>query len=189
MTTCLRTLPFAALTLFVASTALAQHSAMPAGMTHDEHMAQMKKDAEMKDHGNAAMGFDQDKTTHHFTMNADGGVIDVAAKDAADQVSIGQVRQHLQEIAVAFKQGDFGKPQATHSELPPGVPVMQRLKEAITYTYYQTAGGGIVRIYTTNPEARAAIHEFLMYQVRAHKTGDPLTPPGSTAAMSQQGHQ
>jgi uncharacterized protein (DUF433 family) len=89
----------------------------------------------MKDHGNAAMGFNQDKTTHHFTMNVDGGAIDVAANDAADQASIGQVRQHLQEIAVAFKRGDFGKPQATHSELPPGVPVMQRLKDAITYTY------------------------------------------------------
>ena len=184
-----RVLTAAALACAFASTVSAQHSAMPAGLTHEQHMAQMKKDAEMKDHGNAAMGFDQDKTTHHFTMNADGGAIDVAANDAADQASIGQVRRHLQEIAVAFKEGDFGKPQATHGELPPGVPVMQRLKDAITYTYYQTAGGGIVRIYTTNPDARAAVHEFLMYQVREHKTGDPLTPPGSSAAMSQQGHQ
>ena len=41
--------------------------------------------------------------------------------------------------------------------------MMQRLKDAITYTYYRTAGGVIVCIYTTNPEARAAVHEFLMY--------------------------
>jgi len=178
----------AGLALLVVSAASAQHSAMPAGMTHEQHMAQMKKDAEMKDHGNAAMGFDQDKTTHHFTMNADGGAIEVSAKEAGDQASIGQVRRHLQEIAVAFKQGDFGKPQATHSELPPGVPVMQRLKDAITYTYYETVGGGIVRIYTPNPEARAAVYEFLSYQVREHQTGDPLTPPGASAAASQ-GHQ
>lgn len=189
MTSSPRVLTAAALACLFASTVSAQHSAMPAGMTHEQHMAQMKKDAEMKAHGNAAMGFDQDKTTHHFTMNADGGEIDVAANDAADQDSIGQVRQHLQEIAVAFKQGDFGKPQATHGELPPGALVMQRLKDAITYTYYQTAGGGIVRIYTTNPEARAAVHEFLTYQVGEHKTSDPLTPPGSSTAMSQHGHQ
>jgi hypothetical protein len=28
---------------------------MPAGMSHEEHVAQMKKDAEMKQHGNVAM--------------------------------------------------------------------------------------------------------------------------------------
>jgi ubiquinone/menaquinone biosynthesis C-methylase UbiE len=141
----------------------------------------------MKQHGNVAMGFDQDKTTHHFTMSAEGGAIDVAANDGADQASIAQVRQHLREIAVAFKQGDFGKPQATHSELPPGVPVMQRLRDAITYTYYETVGGGIVRIHTANPEALAAVHEFLSYQVREHKTGDPIAP-GSAAAATH-GHQ
>ena len=84
-------------------------------MTHEEHMAQMKKDAEMKRAGDAAMGFDQDKTTHHFTMTAEGGAIAVAANDAAYQASIGQVRRHLQEIAVAFKRGDFVKPLETHS--------------------------------------------------------------------------
>lgn len=184
-----RVLTAAAFALAFASTVSAQHSAMPAGMTHEQHMEQMKKDAEMKQHANAAMGFDQDSTTHHFTMNADGGAIDVSAKDRADQTSLGQIRSHLQEIAVAFKQGDFGKPLATHSELPPGVPVMQRLKDAITYTYYETVGGGIVRIYTANPEALAAIHEFIGYQVREHKTGDPETPPGSSATMAEHGHQ
>jgi ubiquinone/menaquinone biosynthesis C-methylase UbiE len=189
MTSSPRVLTAAALALAFASTVSAQHSAMPAGMTHEQHMEQMKKDAEMKQHGNVAMGFDQEKTTHHFTMNAEGGAIEVSANDPSDQTSLPQIRSHLQEIAVAFKQGDFGKPQATHSELPPGVPVMQRLKDAITYTYYETVSGGIVRIYTTQPEALAAIHEFLSYQVREHKTGDPLTPPGSSAAMAEHRHQ
>lgn len=189
MTSSIRTVALAGLVLSVASSAVAQHPAMPEGMTHEQHMAQMKKDAEMKQHGNAAMGFDQDRTTHHFTMSADGGAIAVAANDAGDAASTAQVRTHLQEIARAFKQGDFGAPQATHSELPAGVPVMQRLKDAITYTYYETAGGGIVRIHTTNTEALAAIHEFLAYQVQEHKTGDPLTPPAASAAMAAQGHQ
>jgi ubiquinone/menaquinone biosynthesis C-methylase UbiE len=189
MTSSPRVLTAAALALAFVSNVSAQHSAMPAGMTHEQHMEQMKKDAEMKQHGNVAMGFDQDTTTHHFTMNAEGGAIDVSVKDSADQTGLRQIRSHLQEIAVAFKQGDFGKPQATHSELPPGVPVMQRLKDAITYTYYETVGGGIVRIYTANAEARAAVHEFIRYQVREHKTGDPLTHPGTSAALAGQGHQ
>jgi SAM-dependent methyltransferase len=40
-----------------------QHRPMPEGMTHEQHMAQMKKHAEMKRHGHLAMGFDQDKAT------------------------------------------------------------------------------------------------------------------------------
>lgn len=158
-------------------------------MTHEQHMEQMKRDAEMKQHGNVAMGFDQDKTTHHFTMSAEGGAIAVDTNDPSDQASLRQIRSHLQEIAVAFKQGDFGKPLATHSEFPPGVPVMQRLKETISYTYAETPRGGMVRIATTNTEALAAIHQFLTYQVTEHKTGDPITPPGSTAAPAEHGHQ
>jgi ubiquinone/menaquinone biosynthesis C-methylase UbiE len=187
MTSSSRLLTVAALALAFAPTVSAQHSTMPAGMTHEQHMAQMKKDAEMKQHGNVAMGFDQDKTTHHFTMSVEGGAIAVSANDPSDQTTLRQVRSHLQEIAVAFKQGDFGKPLATHSELPPGVPVMQRLKDAISYTYADSPNGGIVRIATTNSEALAAVHQFLTYQVIEHKTGDPLASPGSTPAT--QGHQ
>lgn len=161
----------AALSFLTASSASAQHSAMPAGMTHEQHMAQMKKDADLERHGNLAMGFAQDATTHRFTTSADGGAIAVAVNDPADQNNLRQVRSHLQEIAVAFTQGDFGKPLATHGEFPPGVPVMQRLKDAIAYTYGETPGGGTVRISTSNAEALAAIHQFLAYQVAEHKTG------------------
>lgn len=150
---------------------------MPAGMTHEQHMAQMKRDAETKQRGEVAMGFDQDTTSHHFTMTDEGGAIAVNVNDPADQEGLRQIRTHLQEIAVAFRQGDFGKPLATHSQLPPGVPVMQRLKDAIAYTFEETATGGIVRIATSSAEARSAIHEFLTYQVTEHKTGDPGTPP------------
>lgn len=45
----------------------AQHPAMPPGMIHEEHLAQMQKDAELKKRGADAMGFDQDKTAHHFS--------------------------------------------------------------------------------------------------------------------------
>ena len=160
---------------FVSAVAAQQHPAMPAGMTHEEHMAQMKKEAEMKQHGQMAMGFDQDKATHHFTLTANGGAISVSANDAADQTTRDQVRSHLQEIAQTFGQGDFQKPLMTHSEMPPGVATMQRLKTAITYTFEATERGGVVRIATSNADARDAIHDFLRYQIKEHATGDPVS--------------
>ena len=63
--------------------ASAQHSAMPAGMTHEEHLAQMERDAEMKARGDRAMGFGQDATAHHFVLTANGGLIRVDATDPA----------------------------------------------------------------------------------------------------------
>lgn len=172
---------FAFAALLMASPSMAQHPTMPPGMTHDEHMAQMKKDAEMKQRGNAAMGFDQDKTTHHFILTADGGSIAVKANQPADTASRDQIRAHLKEIAAAFTQGDFGKPLETHGELPPGVPTMQRLKGEMSYAYADTPDGGIVRISTSNAEARAAVHQFLTYQITEHRTGDPLTPSNGNA--------
>ncbi len=146
---------------------------MPPGMTHEQHMAQMKTD------GQRAMGFDQDTTTHHFLLAADGGSIAVDVNAADDQVGRNQIRTHLKEITVAFKQGDFGKPLMTHNEQPPGVTVLQRLKENLSYTYAETARGAIVRIQTINPEALSAVHAFLTYQIREHATGDPLTVQGA----------
>lgn len=156
-------------TLSVASVVSAQHSAMPPGMTHEEHLAQMKK------RGAQAMGFDQDTTQHHFRVTQNGGTIEVTVKDAGDADGRAQIRTHLREIAADFASGHFEKPLATHGELPPGVPAMRRLRAKIAYTFEATAGGGLVRIVTADRSARAAVHEFLRYQITEHTTGDPLT--------------
>lgn len=157
------------------SSAFAQHSSMPAGMSHEEHMKQMAKDEELKKRGAAAMGFDQDATTHHFLLAADGGSIGVASNNLEAADAIGQVRAHLKEIAQAFAAGEFDKPFATHGEVPLGVPVMQAKKSLIRYQYEDRPGGGRVVIKTTDAAALGAIHEFLRYQIVEHKTGDPLT--------------
>ena len=87
---------------------------MPPGMTHEQHMALMKQ------HGQTAMGFDQDKATHHFTLTTNGGTIEVTVVDPADQVTHDEIQTHLREIAAAFGRGDFEKPLLTHGEVPPG---------------------------------------------------------------------
>ena len=161
--------------LLVTLLAPGQHPPMPPGMTHDEHQAQMKKDAELKKRGDLAMGFDESATTHHFRLTPTGGAIDVSVKDAKDEANRAQIRSHPREIAGEFSVGDFQKPFATHAETPAGVDVMRQLRGDITYAFEESASGGRVRITTVSPVALAAVHDFLRYQIREHATGDALT--------------
>jgi hypothetical protein len=175
-TSAIRLLVTVALAAIPSASATAQdHPPMPAGMTHEEHMAQMKKEAELKQHGRMAMGFEQDKATHHFTLTAKGGTIAVTAKDPADRVTRDHIQAHLKEIAAAFAKGDFEKPLMTHGEMPAGVSDMKRHQADIKYTFEPDDTGGAVQIVTGNDQALKAIHEFLRYQIREHATGDPLT--------------
>jgi hypothetical protein len=61
-----------------------------------------------------------------------------------------------------------------HAEEPPGVPVMKKLKSNITYRYESIDRGGRVLIQTKDSDALEAIHEYLQYQIREHKTGDSM---------------
>jgi len=148
---------------------------MPAGMTHEAHLAQMKKDADLKARGALAMGFDQENTTHHFLLTADGGIIEVAVSDPSDIANRDAIRSHLKDIAGEFARGDFTKPFATHHEVPPGVKAMQQRIGSITFRYEDPANGGRVVIRTADRQARTAIQEFLPYQIREPATGDPLS--------------
>jgi hypothetical protein len=114
---------------FLPGVSAQDHSAMPPGMTHEQHMMLLKQRGQM------AMGFDQDKAQHHFTLTANGGIIEVTALNSTDQVTEDAIQKHLQQIAIAFGRGDFEKPLMTHGEEPPGVAAMQRHKDEITYTY------------------------------------------------------
>jgi hypothetical protein len=120
------------------------------------------------------MHFDQMAAVHHFLIETGGGTITLDAKDTADDATRASIREHLKMIAGDFARGDFSSPFATHGEVPPGAKEMARLKTDIHYAYEETAGGGRVVIRTDRPEAVAAIHQFLGYQIKEHKTGDPI---------------
>ena len=51
---------------------------------------------------------------------------------------------------------------------------MQKYKNEIEYRFEKTEQGGRVRISTKNSEALKAIHDFLRFQIKEHKTGDSL---------------
>jgi hypothetical protein len=163
-----------------------QEDAMKDCPLHEHHMAANKSSSSAHSHqsasestlesrGNAAMGFEQSKTTHHFLLKPDGGAINVHANDPQDTVSLEQIREHFHRIAAAFAAGNFQIPMMVHDTLPPGANAMKRLREKIRYTYEETPTGARVVIKTTDPSALDAIHDFLRYQIREHETGDPET--------------
>ena len=123
-------------------------------------------------HGDEAMGFGHEKTTHHFFLAAGGGSIEVRANDAHDSASIDAIRSHLNHIAQMFASGDFSAPAFVHSTIPPGVTTMKLLKSRIEYKYEALDGGGRVRIESSDPVAVAAVHDFLRFQIIDHQTGD-----------------
>ena len=123
--------------------------------------------------GEAAMGFSQTETTHHFLLTRDGGLIQVEAKDPADAANRERVRSHLAHVAEMFAAGDFDTPMLVHARTPPGADAMSRLKAEIGYAYEETGRGGRVRITAKSPAALAAVHAFLRFQIEDHQTGDP----------------
>jgi len=158
----------AVLGAFVAVSAQPQQPSSP--MTGTTGM----QDQQMNERGDHVMGFDHMKTTHHFRLFTDGGSIEVAANSRQDVESRDQIRMHLGHIARMFAGGNFKAPMLIHDQTPPGVPVMQKLKSDIQYKFEETAQGALVRITTRSPEALKAIHEFLRFQIKEHKTGDSL---------------
>jgi hypothetical protein len=138
------------------------------------HQMHNSHQMEMNERGDKAMGFSHEKTTHHFRLFADGGAIEVTANDSQDATSRDQIRTHLSHIAQMFAAGNFDAPMLTHGNTPPGVPVLQELKSEINYAYQEMENGGRVRIMTKNPEALAAVYEFLRFQISDHQTGDSL---------------
>jgi len=128
--------------------------------------------AQMHARGNHAMGFDQDKTTHHFFLYEDGGAIEVRVNDASDTTNRDAIRSHLPHIVQMFGDGDFSTPMVVHDTNVPGTKELAALKDRVRYTYIESPAGGRVDIVTTDREALDAVHRFLRYQITDHKTGD-----------------
>jgi hypothetical protein len=136
--------------------------------THDSHLMKVNE------RGDRAMGFSHEKTTHHFRLLTDGGAIEVITNDSQDPVSRDQIQKHLSHVSQMFAMGNFDAPMLTHGKVPPGVPVLQKMKSEINYVYEESETGGRVRIKTINQEALEAVHEFLRFQINDHQTGNSL---------------
>jgi hypothetical protein len=140
---------------------------------HKEQMkAGSQHQADVEKHGDEAMGFPHDKTTHHFRLYSDGGAIEVTVNDTKDSENMQAIRSHLIHIVTMFSEGDFSIPMFVHDQVPPGVLVMKEKRAEISYGFEDLPTGGGVRIKTANPDALKAIQDFLRFQIVDHHTGD-----------------
>lgn len=151
-------------------------AAVIAGHLVNAQQPQQKHDSmeSMNERGDKVMGFDHTKTTHHFLLKPDGGVIQIEANDSSDTASRDQIRQHMRHIAKMFSEGNFSAPMLIHEQNPPGADVMKQLKAGIKYEFGEAKQGAFIRMSTTDAEALKAIHDFLRFQIKEHMTGDPL---------------
>lgn len=147
--------------------------------------AQDQHAARVDNRGDHAMGFLHQTAAHHFLLLRDGGTISVETRRDRDDATRDQIRAHLAHIAALFTSGDFDIPMFIHNRVPPGVPEMKTRAAAITYTYQEAKHGGQVRIKTTDPDALQAVHEFLVFQIQDHRTGDPVVTRDLPLPISQ----
>jgi len=140
---------------------------------HKEHMKEASQhQADVEKHGDEAMGFPHDKTTHRFRLYSNGGAIEVTVNDTKDSETLQATRSHMTNIVTMFSNGEFSIPMFVHDQVPPGVPVMKEKRAEIYYSFEELPAGSRVRIKTTNPDALKAIHDFLRFQIEDHHTGD-----------------
>ena len=161
-----------ALTLFLACALQLAAQDMQSCPMHQDHAGSASHQVQVEKHGDEAMGFPHDKTTHHFRLYSDGGAIEVTANDPKDSRSIQAIRSHLTHIVAMFANGDFSIPMFIHDQTPPGVPAMKQKAAEISYKVEELPSGGRVRIKTTDADALQGVHAFLRFQIEDHHTGD-----------------
>jgi hypothetical protein len=162
---------FIAMLFFCALPAAAQDM-QSCPMHKDAANTEWQHQAGVEQHGDEAMGFSHETTTHHFRLSPDGGAIEVTVTDGKDTQDIQAIRSHLTHIAAMFSNGDFSLPMFVHSQVPPGVTEMKEKQAEISYSFVELPNGGAVTIKTPNHDALNAIHDFLRFQIEDHKTGD-----------------
>ena len=133
-------------------------------------MSQDTSYAAMQRRGQQAMGVDQYTSIHKFDSFADGGRIELQ-RDRDDSAGVATIRAHIRGIAAAFKSGDFSTPAFVHMQMVPGTKVMASKRAVITYEARDLPRGAELRIRTQDPEALAAIHDFMAFQRGEHHAG------------------
>jgi hypothetical protein len=126
--------------------------------------------AAMQSRGMEAMGVDQYTSAHQFDDLPEGGRIELQ-RDSTDTAGVRTIREHLQHISVAFKQGDFALPGFVHDEAVPGTAAMTANRALIDYRFQPLPGGGEVLITSTDSASVSAIHDFLAFQRQDHHAG------------------
>ncbi len=132
-------------------------------------MAETTRQEGVSERGAHVMPFSLAATTHVFTATPTGGTQQVLAKNPKDARQVRLVRQHLQDIAKQFSNGDFSGPTHIHGGEMPGLDILKRAKSSeIKIRYTAVASGGKLTFVTANPEMVQALHDWFKAQLSDH---------------------
>jgi len=53
--------------------------------------------------------------------------------------------------------------------------VLKKMRNEITFYTNKQDDGGVLRMFTTNEQAKQALYEFIKFEISEHNTGDALT--------------
>jgi DNA replication protein DnaD len=123
---------------------------------------------EMIERGDIAMGFNQNKITHHFVTTPDGGKIIITSLNSTDRQTINQIKNHILDIQTEFSEGNFTKPFFIHAQEVPRAEIMSEKKDLIKYSIQETNNGSSLLLSTNNKELVDAIKQFMQFQTRQH---------------------
>ena len=115
------------------------------------------------------MPFNLDQTVHVFSKKEDGGLQQVVVKNQTNTGQIKLIRQHLNEIANKFKQGDFSDPSKLHGDNMPGLADLKKAGQGeINIAYTELPDGAQITYETDKPDLIHAIHLWCDAQLSDH---------------------
>jgi DNA-binding transcriptional regulator GbsR (MarR family) len=122
----------------------------------------------MMERGDIAMGFNQNKITHHFVATPDGGKIIITALNGSDKRTIDEIKNHTMDIQKEFSEGNFTKPFFIHAQEVPRTKVMSEKKDLIKYNIRNLNNGSSLQLTTNDKELIDSIMQFMEFQAREH---------------------
>jgi len=125
---------------------------------------------------NKVSGFDSERVVRHFYILKNGGAIEVSAKDPNDEATVKAVQVYLKKESDLWTKGNFENQTAIYGRLPEGTPQLKKMRDEVTFEAVREDNGGVLRMFTVNPQARSAIYDYLRFQIDQLKTGDPTSP-------------
>jgi len=136
-------------------------------------------------------GFDQEKSSCHFKLFPDGGIIEITVNDPSDVATRNAIQEQVVKIGRMLTEGNFAIPMLVGQQQPAGIVTMKRLQGDLKYAAENLTNGGRVQITTANSEALKAVHDFLRFEIQEHKTGDSFaeaTPARRKHPANNLGH-
>jgi cell division protein FtsB len=123
---------------------------------------------EVKELGQEIMPFSLGESKHYFVKTKTGGVQTVIVFDLEQTDEIQKIREHLQEIALEFQQGNYANSAYIHGKDMPGLQTLSTNPNKIVITYNENPAGGYITYESEEPEIIQAVHDWFDAQVHDH---------------------